>query len=170
MDLFEHPDDARHSDRQTADGCLRPRTRCTVRSQEQTLVGGGRRRLASFVAFHGVPRGVVIEQKSATADARGLRFDQTEHHLRRDGRIDGVTARCEDAGAGLRRFGVRRCDHRVAGAHRGVGRGAAAGALRTVSAKKTSAASLANDLRRCPTAVGRIAGPDRLTRHRCFTK
>ena len=32
MDSFEHPDDARYPDRQTADGCLRPRTGCAVRS------------------------------------------------------------------------------------------------------------------------------------------
>ena len=123
MDSFEHPDDARYPDRQTAGGCLQPRTGCAVRSQEQGLISGGWRGLAPVIALHGVPCGVVIKQESAAADARGLRFDQTEHHLRRDDRVDGVTARREDAGAGFCRCGVRRCDHRVAGVHRGVGRG-----------------------------------------------
>ena len=45
-------------------------------------VSRGRHRLSFF------SRGVVKEQEAAAADAGGLRLDQGQHHLDRDGRVD----------------------------------------------------------------------------------
>ena len=119
---LEHPHHARHADREPADRHIRPGARRAVRRQEQALVDGGRRGLASVVALHDPPRGVPVEQEAAAADAGRLRLDQPEDHLRGDGRVDGVSARFENARACLRRCRVRRRDHRVLGTGRHVGR------------------------------------------------
>ena len=118
--MFEHPHDARHSDREAADGDLLPRARRTVRIQEETFVGGGRCSLAPVVSLHDSSRRVVIEQEAPAADPGRLRLDEAQHHLCRDCRVDGVAAGFQDAGARLGGGRMSRRDHRVLRTDRGV--------------------------------------------------
>ena len=117
---FKHRDDAWHSDRKAADSDRLPRARCAVRIQKKLFTGGGRCSLAPVIGLYDPSRRIVVEQKAAAADAGGLRFDEAQHHLRRDRRIDSVAACFEDVGARLCGSRVSRRDHRVLRADRGV--------------------------------------------------
>ena len=67
---LQHPDDARHTHRQSADGSLPPCLRRAVPGHEQAFAGSARCGLPPVVAFHALPLGVVVEQEPAAADAR----------------------------------------------------------------------------------------------------
>ncbi len=90
---LQHAHGAGHADRAATDHAVVERHGLAVPAEEQVLAGGGRGGLAPVVRLHLAARGV--QQEGAAADAAGLGFDQREHHLHRDGRIDGRPAGLE---------------------------------------------------------------------------
>ena len=98
---------AGHADRKTARHRRVARQRLAVRIEEELGRGGGGRGLAAVDACELLGAGVPIENVAAAADARGLRLDQIEHHLRGDARVDRAAAFAQDGepGFGRQRMG-----------------------------------------------------------------
>ncbi|MNL19096.1 hypothetical protein D3C87_1402780 [compost metagenome] len=100
---------ARCAHRTTTDLCLSERHRLSVGLQEKLLGGAGRCCFTTVVGTHffTVPQ----HNQRATADARRLRFDQRQHGLHRNRRIDGRAAATQHLAPG---FGCQRvggCGH-----------------------------------------------------------
>ena len=72
------------------------------RIEEELWRGGGGRGLAAVDACELLGARVPIENEAAAADARGLRLDQVEHHLRGDAGIDRAAAFAQDGEPGFR--------------------------------------------------------------------
>ena len=121
---LEHRDHAGNPDRAAADDRVPEMQRLAARIEEQGLGRRRRRGLAAVIGTDLAPRGVVVEQEGAAADARRLRLDDVEHHLYGDRSVGGAAARAQDAEAGPRRMRVGRGHHvaRRPGRFRGVGR------------------------------------------------
>ncbi len=115
MRLFQQRRRARRADRPSADHRLHEFQRLAVlvlKQRRRGLGGGGlagiqRRDLAAF--------GVIPDQEGPAAEARALRFDQTQHGLNRDHGVGGAAAGLQHLGAGLHR-------QRVGGRHHPVRR------------------------------------------------
>jgi hypothetical protein len=115
VDRLEQPDDARHADRTAADHGVHEMQRLPVRTQEQLRRIGGGGRFAAVIDDD-LAGGMVVEgQEPAPAQARGLRLDQRQHQLRRDGRVGGAAARGQHGRTGLAGQRVRRHDHVAVG-------------------------------------------------------
>ncbi len=131
MRHVKHLHRARHADRAAADADIEEGARLAVGVEEQVRSGGFRCDFAAFVrrdlrADARRVRGLVIQHESAAADARGLWFDEGEHELRRDRRVDRVAALVQDLHGRLCGIGVRGHGHILGRADRlGLARGEA---------------------------------------------
>ena len=108
LERGEHAGDA---DRASALHRLIARQRLAGRVEEQIRRRRGRRGLAPVEIQQGLAHRVPGEKKRAAADPRGLRLDDTEHHLRGDGRVDGAAAFAQDGKSCLGGERVRRHHH-----------------------------------------------------------
>jgi hypothetical protein len=70
-------------------------------AEEEVGAGGGGGGLAPVPGGDAPGAGVEVQQQRAAADARGLRLDQREHHLNRDGGVEGGAAVAQHREAGL---------------------------------------------------------------------
>ena len=79
--------------------------------EEELGRGGGGRGLAAVDACELLGAGVPVENVAAAADARRLRLDQIEHHLRGDAGVDRAAAFAQDGEPGFGRQRMRGDDH-----------------------------------------------------------
>ncbi|EGF33287.1 hypothetical protein IMCC9480_799 [Oxalobacteraceae bacterium IMCC9480] len=117
MGHFEYAQSAWRTDRTAAADC-RGQGRGLVGRRlplQVIFIGRGRCHFASIVGDDLLRGGVVVQDEGTAANARRLRLDQVEHHLRRDCRIDRGAALLEHVTSGLGRGRV------VGHGHVGVG-------------------------------------------------
>jgi hypothetical protein len=99
MRLGQHGEHAGRAGGQAAHDGLAHRQRLAVGLEEHLRRGGGGRRLAAVEGLHLVA--VPMHQEGAARDAAGLRLDEAQHGLYRDGRIDGRAAGPQHLDAGI---------------------------------------------------------------------
>jgi len=107
---LEHGDDAGHADGKAARDHLAFGTHLSVGVEEHLGRGRRGRRFAAVETRDLVCRGIIENQERAAPEAGGFRFDQSEHHLRGDRRIDGRAAGAEHVEACV-------CRIRIGGGH-----------------------------------------------------
>ena len=92
MRQLEHGDGAGNTDGEPAGNRFNFGSRVAARIEKHRRC---RRRRCGFAAVetcHLFCRGIVEKQKSAATDAGGFRFDQRQHELHGNGRVDGRAA------------------------------------------------------------------------------
>jgi hypothetical protein len=102
---------SRHADRNSRGDGQTEIEILAVRSAEHVRPGLGRRSFAAVVGRGPAGSRVVVDEKAAAADARGLRFDHAQHHLDRNRRIHRGAAAFEHVDARLDCHRVRRRHH-----------------------------------------------------------
>ena len=117
-----------NTDRLAPDHCVIELQRFAVRAEKAVWFRSRRSGLAAIVRGEQPGAAVVKEHERTAADARGLRLDEIEHHLHRDGCVHRAAALAEDLEARLDRERVRRGNH-VALAEDGLFRRPAGGKL-----------------------------------------
>ena len=91
----EHRDDPRDTDRATGAHRYREGERLTGGVQEHAGSRALRGDLAAIEGDNVAAAGIVVHEKSAAAEPRGLRLDKPKHRLHRDRCIDGRSARTQ---------------------------------------------------------------------------
>ncbi|MNR02605.1 hypothetical protein D3C85_1184610 [compost metagenome] len=99
MGQLQGSQDTRRPHGTTANLRLGKSHRFPVRLQEQLLGGTGRRGFAAVVGAHGfaIPK----HDQCATTNTRRLRFDQRQHGLHRNRRVDGRAASAQHLAPGF---------------------------------------------------------------------
>ena len=82
MSGFQHPQDPWRADRPATDHSIEKGEWLAVAVFEEFLVRCRWGGLAAVPGLHQTAPGVVVDQKGAAADARGLRLGECQHHLR----------------------------------------------------------------------------------------
>jgi len=98
VDGFKHAQYARRADRTAADHGVVEGHRL-VAGHEKALVRRSGRRLAAVEGLH--PPAIEMQHEGAAADAGTLWFDQVEHHLHGDRRIDRRATGAQDLATGV---------------------------------------------------------------------
>jgi hypothetical protein len=111
VDVGHQRDEARYADRPAADHSVAKAHRRPVGGKEQIGRRGCRRRLAAVPGGHRAGRRIVVQQEGAAADAGTLRFNEVEHELGGDRRIDGTAAGTQHGETGRGCVGMRGDDH-----------------------------------------------------------
>jgi hypothetical protein len=107
---FQQPRRAGHAHRTSPDDGRTKVHRLPV-LEEKRLGRARGRGLARVVAFDALRSCVEVEKEGAAAEAGRLRFDERQHELGRDHRVDGVAAAIEHAQSRVDRERVPRGDH-----------------------------------------------------------
>ncbi len=115
MGELEHAHDAGHADSQAADTDGDEHLRTAV-GVEKHVRGRGRRRSLAATVSRDLARAVtgrrIVEQhEGPAAHARGLRFDEREHELHGDRRVDCAASGSKNLQPRIGRIGVGRDDH-----------------------------------------------------------
>ena len=105
---LQHAHGAGHADRAATHHAVVEGQGLAAGVEEEFFVGSGRGRLAPVIGLYLAAAGV--QQEGAAADAAGLRLDQRQHHLHRDGRV-------HRRAAGLEHLVARVGGQRVGGGH-----------------------------------------------------
>ncbi len=116
---LQHAQHAGHADRAAGGDGFADAHRRAVGAQETVRARCRRRGFASVVGRDLLLRLIPVQQEGAAPDAGGLRFDQVEHHLHGDRRIQGAAARAQDLDARSRGMGIGRRHHGVRRLRRG---------------------------------------------------
>lgn len=111
MGKLQHRQQAGHTHRDAGGDGLAEAERLALGIEEHRRAGARRRRLATVVDRDGLRAGIVMQQEAATADARGLRLDDTQDHLDGNRGIDGRTAAPQHVQSGLDRKRMGRRHH-----------------------------------------------------------
>ena len=114
MGIGHQRDDAGNADGAAADHRMAKPHRLAVAVEKQVRRHAGRCGLAAVPGGRRSGAAVVEQQESAAADAGTLRFDQGEHELDRDCRIDRVAAGAQHRQAGGGGVRLRRHHHMAA--------------------------------------------------------
>jgi hypothetical protein len=143
---FQHPQHPGRADRPAANDCIEKGQWLAVAAFEEFFGGCRRGRLAAVPGLHDLAPGVVVHQKSAAADAGGLRFGERQHHLRGNRGVERGAASFEHHERRPRGMRIGGGSHHVATTHqRSRGLSAAGLGLRGRRLCKRSARDEADD-------------------------
>lgn len=91
---LQHAHRAGRAHRAAPDDAVVESDRLAARPEKQVFIGGSRGRFAAVVGLD--LAAARVQQKGPATDAARLRLDQREHHLHRDGSIDGRASGLEN--------------------------------------------------------------------------